>query len=90
MLDSLLRHALRPEPEAREARVQGVLQRLDEQAAVPAEDRREAVVQIRRSQSPVRRWVSLAVADWMVKLALALLALVPFRIIVGFLGRRTT
>ena len=27
-------------------------------------------------------WVSLAVADWMVKLALALLALVPFRIIV--------
>ena len=26
-------------------------------------------------------WVSLAVADWMVKLALALLALVPFRII---------
>lgn len=28
-------------------------------------------------------WVSLAVADWMVKLAIALLALVPFRIIVG-------
>ncbi len=28
-------------------------------------------------------WVSLAVADWMVKLGLALLALVPFRIIVG-------
>ena len=28
-------------------------------------------------------WVSLAVADWMVKLALALIALVPFRIIVG-------
>ncbi len=28
-------------------------------------------------------WVSLAVADWLVKLALALLALVPFRIIVG-------
>lgn len=27
-------------------------------------------------------WVSLAVADWMVKLSLALLALVPFRIIV--------
>jgi len=27
-------------------------------------------------------WVSLAVADWMVKLALALLALVPFRILV--------
>ena len=28
-------------------------------------------------------WVSLALADWMVKLGLALLALVPFRIIVG-------
>ncbi len=27
-------------------------------------------------------WVSMAIADWMVKLALALLALVPFRIIV--------
>lgn len=28
-------------------------------------------------------WVSLAVADWMVKLSLALLALVPFRVIVS-------
>ena len=28
-------------------------------------------------------WVSLAVADWGVKLALALIALVPFRLIVG-------
>ena len=27
-------------------------------------------------------WVSLAVADWAVKLSLALLALIPFRIIV--------
>ena len=35
-------------------------------------------------------WVSLAVADWMVKLGLALLALVPFRIIVGALSARTT
>ena len=35
-------------------------------------------------------WVSLAVADWMVKLSLALLALVPFRIIVGALTARTT
>ena len=35
-------------------------------------------------------WVSLAVADWMVKLALALIALVPFRIIVGSLTARTT
>ncbi len=34
-------------------------------------------------------WVSLAVADWMVKLALALLALVPFRIIVGALRPQT-
>ncbi len=33
-------------------------------------------------------WVSLAVADWMAKLALALLALVPFRIIVGSLTQR--
>ncbi len=35
-------------------------------------------------------WVSLAVADWLVKLALALVALVPFRIIVGALTNRTT
>lgn len=35
-------------------------------------------------------WVSLAVADWMVKLALALLALAPFRIIVGKLRPQTT
>ena len=28
-------------------------------------------------------WVTLAVADWGVKLAIALLALVPFRLIVG-------
>jgi uncharacterized integral membrane protein (TIGR00697 family) len=33
-------------------------------------------------------WVSLAVADWSVKLALGLVALVPFRIIVGHLTRR--
>ena len=35
-------------------------------------------------------WVSLGFADWLVKLSLALLALVPFRIIVGFLVPRTT
>ncbi len=35
-------------------------------------------------------WVSLGFADWMVKLSLALLALVPFRIIVGSLTARTT
>jgi hypothetical protein len=35
-------------------------------------------------------WVSLGVADWMVKLSLALLALVPFRIIVGKLSAQTT
>ena len=35
-------------------------------------------------------WVSLAVADWGVKLLLALAALVPFRIIVGVLAPRTT
>jgi hypothetical protein len=33
-------------------------------------------------------WVSLAVADWGVKLAIALVALVPFRLIVGHLTRR--
>ena len=31
-------------------------------------------------------WVSLAFADWLVKLALALLALVPFRLIVARVG----
>jgi len=35
-------------------------------------------------------WVSLALADWLVKLALALIALVPFRIIVRSLTRQTT
>ncbi|GAA6164671.1 queuosine precursor transporter [Pelagimonas sp. KU-00592-HH] len=35
-------------------------------------------------------WVSLGFADWLVKLSLALLALVPFRIIVGYLMPRTT
>lgn len=33
-------------------------------------------------------WVSLAVADWMVKLSLALIALVPFRVIVTKLTAR--
>ena len=33
-------------------------------------------------------WVSLAVADWMVKLSLALLALIPFRLIVGRLAAK--
>ena len=32
-------------------------------------------------------WVSLAVADWMVKLSLALLALIPFRLITARLAR---
>ncbi|MEM7240778.1 MAG: queuosine precursor transporter [Pseudomonadota bacterium] len=32
-------------------------------------------------ESPL--WVSLAVADWMVKLSLALIALIPFRLLVG-------
>jgi queuosine precursor transporter len=35
-------------------------------------------------------WVSLGFADWLVKLSLALLALVPFRIIVEVLTPRTT
>mgnify|MGYP001032208998 FL=1 len=34
----------------------------------------------------VQLWVSLAVADWGVKLALALIALLPFRAIVRRLG----
>ncbi len=35
-------------------------------------------------------WVSLAVADWGVKLSIALLALVPFRMIVGRMQRTAT
>lgn len=35
-------------------------------------------------------WVSLAVADWGVKMALALIALVPFRLIVGSLTAQST
>ncbi|MCV2893532.1 queuosine precursor transporter [Lentibacter sp. XHP0401] len=38
-------------------------------------------------QAPL--WVSLAVADWCVKIGLALLALVPFRIIVGRVTKNT-
>ena len=34
-------------------------------------------------------WVSLAVADWGVKIAVALVALVPFRILVGKLSQQT-
>jgi len=33
-------------------------------------------------------WVSLAVADWGVKMAIALVALIPFRIIVGRMLQR--
>lgn len=33
-------------------------------------------------------WVSLAVADWLVKLSLALIALIPFRVLVGALMTR--
>jgi hypothetical protein len=62
MLDSLLRHALRPEPEERDARVQKVLQRLDEPSTYSTEDDRRTDVQIRTSHHPVRRWFSLAVA----------------------------
>ncbi|MDU8929442.1 queuosine precursor transporter [Alisedimentitalea sp. MJ-SS2] len=40
------------------------------------------------SEAPL--WVTLAFADWLVKLAIALMALVPFRIIVGVLAPRTT
>ena len=35
-------------------------------------------------------WVSLAVADWMVKLSLALIALVPFKLIVSRATGQTT
>ncbi|MCA0042058.1 queuosine precursor transporter [Celeribacter litoreus] len=38
--------------------------------------------------TPVPLWISLAVADWGVKLALALIALAPFRLIVGRLTAR--
>jgi hypothetical protein len=34
-------------------------------------------------------WVSLAVADWLVKLSLALVALLPFRLFVAFLIGKT-
>ncbi|MGZ9809063.1 queuosine precursor transporter [Pseudoroseicyclus sp. H15] len=35
-------------------------------------------------------WVSLAVADWGVKLAIALVALIPFRLVVGQMMRKRT
>ena len=34
-------------------------------------------------------WVSLAIADWSVKLGLALIALIPFRLIVGHFDPRS-
>ncbi|WP_281859503.1 queuosine precursor transporter [Litoreibacter halocynthiae] len=41
-------------------------------------------------QGPVTPlWVSLAIADWSVKLAIALLALIPFRMIVAKLSHKT-
>lgn len=62
MLDSLLRQALQPDPEARDARIQRVLQHLDDQTMVPSEDDSRSVVQIRSARSRGRRWLSLAVA----------------------------
>ena len=38
--------------------------------------------------APMPLWISLAVADWSVKLALSLVALLPFRLIVGRLAAR--
>ena len=35
-------------------------------------------------------WVTLAVADWLVKLCLALIALIPFRLIVARMGRENS
>ncbi|MFT4960965.1 MAG: putative integral membrane protein (TIGR00697 family) [Paracoccaceae bacterium] len=35
-------------------------------------------------------WVTLAVADWLVKLSLALIALIPFRLIVAHIGRENS
>ena len=40
--------------------------------------------------SEVPLWVSLAVADWGVKILIALIALVPFRIIIGRMSQPTT
>jgi hypothetical protein len=62
MLESLLRHSMRREPEAQEARIQCVLQRFDEQAAVRTEDSRPSTVQIRKKPRRVWRWLSLAAA----------------------------
>ncbi|MGL4280708.1 MAG: VUT family protein, partial [Albidovulum sp.] len=40
-------------------------------------------MQLLGSGPMVPLWVSLAIGDWLVKLAMAIVALVPFRIIVG-------
>ena len=40
--------------------------------------------------SEVPLWVSLAVADWWVKILIALIALVPFRIVIGRMSQPTT
>ncbi len=39
---------------------------------------------------PVQLWISLAVADWAVKIALSLIALIPFRLIVGHRQNRAS
>jgi hypothetical protein len=62
MLDALLRQALRSEPAAREQRIQGVLQRLEEEPPTPTKGARENGVRIRGIPRPAPRWISLAVA----------------------------
>jgi len=62
MLDSLLRQTLRPDPEARDVRIQRVLQHLDDPTPIPSEDDSRSVVQIDRAPNHTRRWISLAVA----------------------------
>jgi len=62
MLESLLRQAMRREPEAEEARIQGVLQRLDKQTPIRTEDHRLSPVQVHKKASRIWRWFSLAAA----------------------------
>ena len=62
MLESLLRHAMQREPEARETRIQRVLHRLDDETPVCPEGKQPATVKVRKRSSRVRQWLSLTVA----------------------------
>ena len=60
MLESLLRQAMQPEPDAQEARIKDVLRRLDEQTPVRTQHNRPSTARVRKRASRVWCWLALA------------------------------